>query len=105
VTGFNWASNTRVLVCIISALFVHPLVRFVATVLLNGLGLRASEMKLGYGISPWTPEEEERLKSLISARLRPHEIAVKPHRTVQAVYTRAKKLRLSFKQQTKTFQR
>jgi len=51
VTGFNWASNTRVLVCIISALFVHPLVRFVATVLLNGLGLRASELKLGYGIS------------------------------------------------------
>src|SRR5579883_3355064 len=29
------------------------------------------EMKLGYGIKPWTPEEEERLKSLISARLRP----------------------------------
>ena len=27
-------------------------------------------MKLGYGIKPWTPEEE-RLKSLISARLRP----------------------------------
>ncbi|HZV04825.1 MAG TPA: hypothetical protein VE999_07055 [Gemmataceae bacterium] len=54
-------------------------------------------MKLGYGIKPWTPEEEERLKSLISARLRPHEIAVKLHRTVQAVYRRAHELRMSFK--------
>jgi hypothetical protein len=54
-------------------------------------------MKLGYGITPWTPEEEERLRSLISERLRPHEIAVKLHRTVDAVYKRAHKLRLSFK--------
>jgi DNA invertase Pin-like site-specific DNA recombinase len=53
-------------------------------------------MKLDYG-RPWTPEEEARLRLLISARLRPHEIAVKLHRTVQAVYRRAQKLRLSFK--------
>jgi hypothetical protein len=55
------------------------------------------KMKMGYRIKPWTPEEDERLRSLISARLRPHEIAVKLHRTIQAVYTRAYKLRLSFK--------
>jgi hypothetical protein len=40
-------------------------------------------MKMGYGVKPWTPEEEERLRSLISERLRPHEIAVKLHRTVE----------------------
>ena len=56
------------------------------------------EMKLGYGIKAWTPEEEERLRSMISEGLRPHEIAVKLHRTVEAVYARAKRLRLSFKQ-------
>jgi hypothetical protein len=56
-----------------------------------------SQMKLGYGIKPWTPEEEERLRLLISERLRPHEIAVKLHRTVEAVYRRAQKLRLSFR--------
>jgi hypothetical protein len=50
-----------------------------------------------YGVKPWTPEEEERLRSLISERLRPHEIAVKLHRTVPAVYKRAYSLRLSFK--------
>jgi hypothetical protein len=53
-------------------------------------------MKLDYG-KPWTPEEEARLRSLISERLRPHEVAVKLHRAVQAVYTRARKLRLSFR--------
>jgi hypothetical protein len=55
-------------------------------------------MKLGYGKKPWTPDEEERLKSLMAERLRPHEIAVKLHRTVQAVYRRAQRLRLSFRQ-------
>ena len=54
-------------------------------------------MKLGHGVKPWTPEEEERLRLLISERLQPHEIAVKLHRTVQAVYTRVKRLRLSFR--------
>jgi hypothetical protein len=54
-------------------------------------------MKLGYGIKPWTPEEDERLRSLISAQLRPHEIAVKLHRTVESVYKRAQRLRLSFR--------
>jgi hypothetical protein len=50
-----------------------------------------------YGVKPWTPEEEERLRSLISKRLRPHEIAVKLHRTVPAVYKRAYILRPSFR--------
>jgi len=54
-------------------------------------------MKLGYGIKPWTPQEEKRLRSLIAERLRPHEIAVKLHRSVKAVYNRAQKLGLSFK--------
>jgi hypothetical protein len=54
-------------------------------------------MKLGHGVKPWTPEKEERLRLLISERLRPHEVAVKLHRTVQTVYTRARKLRLSFR--------
>jgi hypothetical protein len=41
---FNWTSDTRVLVCIIAALFVHHLGCFVATVSLNDLvelGLKA----------------------------------------------------------------
>jgi hypothetical protein len=54
-------------------------------------------MKMGYGVKPWTPEDEERLRSLISERLRAHEIAVKLHRTVPAVYKRAHILRLSFR--------
>ena len=37
-------------------------------------------MKLDYG-RPWTPEEGARLRSLISERLQPHEIAVKLRRT------------------------
>jgi hypothetical protein len=62
------------------------------------IGLKGcSQMKLGHGIKQWTPEEEERLRSMISERLRPHEIAVKLHRTVDAVSKRAHKLRLSFK--------
>jgi hypothetical protein len=58
-------------------------------------------MKLGYGIEPWTPGERERLKSLIAVRSRPHEIAVKLHRTVAAIRKRAQVLRVSFRPATK----
>jgi hypothetical protein len=54
-------------------------------------------MRIGHGIKLWTPEEDERLRSMISAGLRPLKIAVKLHRTVEAVYRRASDLRLSFK--------
>jgi hypothetical protein len=41
------------------------------------LGLKGkSQMNPGYGTKPWTPEEEEQLRSLIMTGLRPHEIAV-----------------------------
>jgi len=56
-----------------------------------------SQMKLAHVIKPWTPEEEECLRSMISERLRPDEIAVKLHRTAQSINKRARKLRLSFK--------
>jgi membrane-bound inhibitor of C-type lysozyme len=54
-------------------------------------------MRISHGIKLWTPEEDERLRSMISAGLRPLKIAVKLHRTVEAVYGRASDLRLSFK--------
>jgi hypothetical protein len=54
-------------------------------------------MTRGYERKPWTPEEEDRLRSLISEHLRPHEVAVKLHRSVQAIYRRTSVLRLSFK--------
>jgi DNA-binding NarL/FixJ family response regulator len=62
------------------------------------LGLKGkSQMNPGYGTKPWTPEEEEQLRSLIMTGLRPHEIAVKLRRSVSAVRTRAYYLRFSFK--------
>jgi Myb-like DNA-binding domain len=54
-------------------------------------------MRIGHGIKLWTPEEDERLRSMVSAGLRPLKIAVRLHRTVEAVYRRASDLRVSFK--------
>ncbi len=45
----------------------------------------------------WTPEDEERLRSMIVAGERPAEIAIKLKRSVSAVYARAYILRLPFK--------
>lgn len=45
----------------------------------------------------WTPEEDERLKSLIVESRTPAEIALKLQRSVGAVYARAHRFRLSFK--------
>jgi hypothetical protein len=46
---------------------------------------------------PWTPEGDEQLKSMIIAGRTAAEIAIKSKRTVEAVYARARVLRLSFK--------
>jgi hypothetical protein len=48
-------------------------------------------------LKAWTPQEDERLRSLIVAGGRPAEIAVELRRTVPAVRWRASLLRLSFK--------
>ena len=48
-------------------------------------------------LKTWTPQEDERLRSLIVAGGRPAEIAVELHRTIPAVRWRASLLRLSFK--------
>jgi hypothetical protein len=45
----------------------------------------------------WTPEEDERLKSMIFAGRTAAEVAIKLGRTVGAVHSRARLLRLSFK--------
>jgi len=45
----------------------------------------------------WTPEEDERFRSMIAVGLRPAEIAIKLQRFVSALYARAQILRLSFK--------
>jgi len=45
----------------------------------------------------WTPEEDERFRSMIVVGLRPPEIAIKLQRSVSALYARAHILRLSFK--------
>jgi hypothetical protein len=46
---------------------------------------------------PWTPEEDERLKSMIFAGRTAVEAAIKLGRTVGAVHAHARVLRLSFK--------
>ena len=63
---------------------------------------RRRQVQLAYGIRPWTPEEERRLRPLITERLRPHEVAVKLHRTTAAVRRRVHILGLSFKAGLKT---
>jgi len=52
---------------------------------------------MGYPFRSWTPQEDRRLKSMISGRLKPHEIAVKLQRSIEAVRQRARKLSLSFR--------
>jgi hypothetical protein len=46
---------------------------------------------------PWTPEEDEQLKSLLMAGRTPAAIAIKLKRTTAAVHRRARVLGLSFK--------
>jgi DNA-directed RNA polymerase specialized sigma24 family protein len=46
---------------------------------------------------PWAPEEDERLKSMIFAGRTAVEAAIKLGRSVGAVHSRARLLRLSFK--------
>jgi hypothetical protein len=48
-------------------------------------------------LKAWTPQEDERLTSMIVAGRRPAEIAVELRRTIPAVRWRASLLRLSFK--------
>jgi hypothetical protein len=55
------------------------------------MGARSSLSRL------WTPEDDERLKSMILAGRTPAEIAIKLRRSVAAVYARAHRFRLSFK--------
>jgi hypothetical protein len=45
----------------------------------------------------WTPEDDERFRSMIVVGPRPPEIAIKLQRSVSALYARAHILRLSFK--------
>jgi hypothetical protein len=52
---------------------------------------------MGPWLNKWTPEEDEKLRSLIQAGRRLAEISVKLQRSISAVRTRAYHLRLSFK--------
>jgi hypothetical protein len=45
----------------------------------------------------WTPEEDERLQSMIFARHTAAEVAIKLKRTIGAVHARARVLGLTFK--------
>jgi DNA-binding CsgD family transcriptional regulator len=54
-------------------------------------------MKTGSRVKHWTPEEDERLRSMIVEGHSPAEISLQLQRSVSAVYARTHVLRLSFK--------
>ena len=57
-------------------------------------------MAAGKQISPWTPEDDERLRSLALTDVKAREIGMQLNRTEHAVRSRAMRLTIAFKKIT-----